>query len=141
MKVTFAAFQAEMPDGWRDESTITYTMPPTEDLRIPLAGGKQPASPANIVINWQESAADATVFLSSRIAELRASLPGFKILAQGDVDGIPFVEYAFSLQIALVQVLYVRKLGDYIVTVTGTASPSIFESVRGEFARAVRSIT
>lgn len=144
MKIAFAGLSCVVPDDWRDESSITYTMPPDAQLVPALHASARPQSQANVVINWQVTDEQASHYLDKRLRDLQRGLPGFRLIERGDDgspdDPIPFVVYSFAVQVPLMQVLRCRRIIDRIVCVTGTATPSAFERCRDVFRAAVESL-
>jgi hypothetical protein len=140
MRVRFHDFAAEVPEGWRDESTITFTMPP--DDRLTPMGQSGGGSPGNVVIGWQARRQQSVeAFVQERAAGLRKALPGFKLRAEGEIaPDVRFLEYTFSAPVPVVQLLVVRAVGDELVCVTGTAMAGRFAELRPVFEALARSV-
>ena len=132
MQITCGALVTDVPDGWRDESTIVYTMPPDPQLVARLAAGSSPrSSPAAITVTWEDAGdLQAAAFLEGRLETLRRSLQGFKLLGRGDAGGgdspVPYLEYGLAARVPLSQILLVRRVGALMVVVTGTAQPATY---------------
>lgn len=143
MKIEFAGMSAEVPDGWTDESTITFAMPPHDSLSTPMSLNKQSSTPqGNVTISWEAAPKDedAEAYLKGRLELLSRAMPGFEQRGQGDVDGLPYVEYAMNASMALLQIMFAKKVGDRMVCVTGTALEGAYAKARDHFADVAKSL-
>ena len=144
MKITFASMNADLPDGWMDESTISYSKPPDASLAPRMSLNPQSQRPtANVTISWETAPKDLgpATYLAHRIEQLSKALPGFEHLGQGEKSGVPFVEYAFAGAMQLRQIIFAKVVGSRVVCVTGTALPSVYDGVKAQFAATAMSIS
>jgi hypothetical protein len=147
--VRFVGLTARIPDDWEDRSTITFQIPPDPAMAAPLAGEKVAArSPGNVVIQWGAagSAPDpARQHIEGQLRALPAILAGFSTADRGDLgdpsDAIPFIEYIFEAGgQQLQQILAARRIGDRVVSITGTALSARFRAHRTRFIEIARSV-
>ena len=138
----FAELQFQVPDDWRNESTLVFSMPP-DDLNIPLVTQKQETrSTANVTISWEEAKGlSAQEFLDLRLAQIPQIFPGFERQEEGATDkGIPYVQYKVPAEPPFIQLVCVKQLDDRLVCVTGTALESSFSKVRAQFFKTAQSV-
>ena len=127
---------SELPDGWHDESTMTFTIPPVD------VGEGQVLSPGNVVINWVDGTqAEPEDYLADLHRQLEESFDNFETLEQGELaPRIPFIRFQFEAGRDLQQMLAVRRIGNRMVIVTGTAMGEYFDRYRDEFAGVALSL-
>ena len=109
---------AELPEGWNDESTMTFTIPPVD------VGGGDSLSPGNVVINWVDAGnAQPDAYLANLQEQLEGAFDHFEVLDSGGALTRPAVP---ALQVRagrdLQQVLAVKRVGGRMVIVTGTGA-------------------
>lgn len=126
----------ELPDGWHDESTMTFTIPPTD------VGQGQALSPGNVVINWVDgNDAAPEEYLADLHKQFAEAFDNFEVLEEGELGpAIPFIRFQFDAGRDLQQMLAVRRVGSRMVIVTGTALGELFERYRDQFADVARSL-
>lgn len=121
---------ADLPDGWNDESTMTFTIPPID------VGQGQALSPGNVVINWVDgSNAEPEDYLADLHKQFAAAFDNFEVLEEGELaPSVPFMRFQFEAGRDLQQMLAVRRVGSRMVIVTGTAMGEYFDRYRDQFA-------
>lgn len=146
MRISFAGLETTIPDGWKDESTIVYTMP-ADVIAGPLIARqrKSEGGGANVSITWEDAAQVAPQrYLDDRLEQTLKALPGFRLLGTGDLgdvgDPIPCAEYALQAGRPMMQLLAVRRIRERIVVVTGTALEPVYAKARPFFVDAARAL-
>jgi hypothetical protein len=136
-----------VPDGWHDESTIIYSMPADTGLQARMSLNTQrPLPQANIAISWEDAGdLEAGRYLDDRLEQLPKLVQGFEVHGRGNAGSaeapIPYAEYSVPAKVPLVQMLLVRRLGDLMVTLTGTALQKSYDKVKAHFIAAARGLT
>ncbi len=136
MRAAFMGLVSELPDGWHDESTMTFTIPHID------VGEGQMLSPGNVVINWVDgSHAEPEDYLADLHHQLQESFDNFETLEEGELaPQIPFIRFQFEAGRDLQQILAVRRIGNRMVIVTGTAMGEYFDRYREQFVGVARSL-
>lgn len=142
MKIAFNGLGTSIPDGWRDESTLTFVMAQDPALSMPLSMNKKSSrASASITIAWDETDKDVQAYLDDRVETLARALPGFQERERGDVEpGLPYIEYAIDGPMPMIQLLMIKRLEGRVVTVTGTALTAAYDGVRPQFLKAARDL-
>ena len=146
MRAFFAGLQTEIPDGWVDDSTITYSMPAEADLGTPTLPSRQPTrGGANVTITWEgRGGGDPETYLQERLAKLGEALPVFKLRDKGslgeDDQLIAFAEFSIGGEVPMIQLLQVKLAGDRLVCVTGTALEAVYPTIRERFMETARTL-
>jgi hypothetical protein len=144
METHFNKFATWVPDGWLDQSTITFCMPASPDVQAPLSAGKALAhSPANLVLTWEtQEDRQLSDYGSARLNKIKTALPGFHLVEEGlwkeEEASIFFAEYHISMSPALTQLLQIKVVDHYFVCLTGTAIQNNYLNVREHFKRSMR---
>ncbi len=140
--IEFAGLEFEVPNDWRNESTLVFSMPP-DDLNIPMAMQKQEThSTANITVSWEEAKGlSAQEFLNLRLAQIPQIFPGFERQEEGNTnEGMPYVQYKVPAEPPFIQLVCVKPAGDRLVCITGTAMETTFAKVRTQFFKTAQSV-
>jgi hypothetical protein len=146
MQISFAGLKTEVPDTWRDESTIIYSMPADSALQARLSLNTQrPLPQANIAISWEDAGdLEAARYLDDRLEQLPRMIQGFELHGRGDAGGpgnpIVYAEYNVPAKVPLMQMLLVRRIGPLMVTLTGTALQKSYDKVKQHFMAAARAL-
>jgi hypothetical protein len=146
MKISFAGMKTQVPDGWQDESTITFSMPAQPGIDVPLAlNPRVPDSAANLVITWEHAGElGAQEYLDQRLAQLSEQLPGFTVAERGDAgdaqEPIPWAEFSLVAKVAVTQLLLVKRAGDRVFVITGTSLTPSFAAAKDQFLSAARQL-
>jgi hypothetical protein len=138
MKTTalqFNEFSAEVPEGWRDESQIIFTMPSTEGPAV---------SRANVVFTWEDMPQGTeSEYLEEHMRRLAGMVP-FKVIEEGSIgketDAMHFIEVQLGYQRPMNQVLIVKRVGGKIVVVSGTALRDLYPQIRETFFEIARKL-
>jgi hypothetical protein len=136
MRAAFMGLATELPDGWNDESTMTFTIPPID------VGQGQALSPGNVVINWVDASnAEPADYLADLHKQFAEAFDNFEVLEEGELaPSVPFIRFQFDAGQDLQQMLAVRRVGSRMVIVTGTAMGEYFERYREQFAGVALSL-
>ena len=140
--VNFAGLQFDVPNDWRNESTLVFSMPP-EDLKTPMAMQQQKIqSMANVTVTWEETKdLTAQQFLDLRLAQIPQIFPGFEKQEAGCTDdGMPYAQYKVPAEPPFVQLVCVKASGNRLVCITGTALESTFSKARAQFFKTAQSV-
>ena len=144
MQTHFNNFTTWVPDGWLDQSTITFCMPVSQNAQAPLSAGKAVAhSAANLVLTWEsEENRQLLDYGSARLNKIKTALPGFHLVEEGICNeketSIFFAEYHISMSPALTQLLQIKVVDNYFVCLTGTAIQNNYINVKEHFKRTMQ---
>lgn len=146
MQVAFAGFKTDIPADWQDESTMVFSMRADAGLSAPMSLNPQRAmAQANIAISWEAAAGMAPQqYLDARLESLPKLVQGFELKGRGDAgqagEPIPFAEYTVAGKTPMVQWLGVKRLGDTMVVLTGTALAKSYDKAKPHFLEAARGL-
>ncbi len=146
MQAKFNKFTTWVPDEWLDQSTITFCMPASTELDAPLSGGKSQAqSAANFVVTWEQSKGQSlALYGKERLAKLKDSLPGFKLLEEGikssDGEETFYAEYHILMTPPLTQLVQIKNIDGDFVCLTGTAIQNVYPEVKEQFKKSMQAL-
>lgn len=142
MHARFQGFVADVPDGWRDTSVISFAWPadvvadpramrPTSTrprATVTLTAGEAPTGPASSLLDGQLQQA----------AQLFAEYA----VHQRGVDGdIQWAEVSFLQGERVRQLICVRRFGTQAVVVTGSTFDGTWAAARDKLMAIARSVT
>jgi hypothetical protein len=146
MRVDFVDLVTEIPDGWIDDSTLTYSIPNPDELAAPLSRKPAAGPCGNIAIKWDRGAGpvSARAYLDARLVELEQGLAHFTVEQRRELgsgaDALAVAECSCELGAPLKQLLAVRRLGPLMLVVTGTTFPGVYERFRNTFVEIAQQI-
>jgi hypothetical protein len=146
MRIEFVGLATEIPDGWIDDSTLTFSIPDPDGLAMPRVGGASPRSCGNVAIQWDRNATgNARAFLDARLKELGQLLPGFAVEHRSEMgeaeELIAVAQCAFDPGTPVRQTYAVRRRGALMLVVTGTTWPGVHARYHDTFIDIARRMS
>jgi hypothetical protein len=150
-RATFHEVSLEIPDGWRDGTTILLVGPAPDTTSVPTTS-KIVADAPNIVLRREELIGEATdlqVFAQAQEQLMHTLMPGVQVTGRGTVsvgaERIPGITKEFVLAdgartLAQLQVYWVVGRMFYALCGTANVGPG-FAAVREEVHRIVAGLT
>jgi hypothetical protein len=140
MHASLPALKIALPEGWIDQSMALFLMPPPP--RDPRS--MQPhtdVSPGNITVTWLTTTAAASAVLANKLEAMRSS-EGFLLETPAAADGdVSWATTSAGQAQRLFQVHAVRRVGDLVVSVVGSAMGPTLNDVRRATLAAAQSLT
>ena len=145
MNVAFGGLVLHIADGWMNESTLVFTMPPLAMAASMTLNKLHQAPPAALTITWEEAAGRSPkTLLDERMGQVKKALQRFEETGQGDLgsrhDPIPWIEYSFDAQGPLQQILIIRGVEHRLVCISGRALAPHSPAVRTRFVAAATDL-
>jgi hypothetical protein len=140
----------EIPEAWEDRSSYQFVSPPIKGLDVPLASGggsNVQQTRASIVIATTTSAGDIASTCKKQLAELRSSLPGFKLVSDAawqhpQLGTVPAIDFNFELgpgQVVRQVQVFVPGRAGAVVVLTFSAASGQFSSQKKSFEQVLGS--
>jgi hypothetical protein len=142
VKARFAGFVADVPDGWRDQSVISFACPSdvVVDPRAMRPASNRPT--ATVAITWADrpARATATTVLDEQLANGAALFAEYEVRARA-VDGeLATADVSFVQGERILQLVAVRIFGERVVVVTGSAFAATWDAMRPKLLDVARSV-
>ncbi len=140
MDITYRNNVFSVPSSWRDESLLTFTVPPPKTT----PGQPSTGSPGNIVVEFYPAhRASPQDYLGTKLKEMAKEISGLKVLNR-DEGGKPNEDatalVSFAMVVPLKQIIYVRKMNEGLAIIIGTAMTAYFEELAPLFEQSAQSV-
>ena len=142
MKARFHTFVADVPDGWRDQSVISFACVDggVVDPRSVRPTSTRPR--ATVAISWGDTPQRGTAssVLDEQLKNGAGMFAEYAVLARGVDDDLAFADVAFVQGERVRQLVCTRVFGKLVVVVTGSAFDATWDAMRPKLLEIARSI-
>ena len=139
MNTIFHGMKMQMPEGWKNASTLVYVAPPSETFNLPTVTQQDPMAQGSLVVTplHESEGLDVTKHLQAITESLKRDMKTLEVVErfeeQSDQKHVAGILCEQSDPLPLKQLFVIVKIGAQAIQVVGSAPKAQFSEFKTAF--------